>query len=102
MRGHDDEITTLLCRRINNALMGMRVLDVHRVAGDTRSRGSFLCRREVLGRTSGNVLLILFPRIGDHAGLDGKGVKRLRYCNDGDFCIDCLGHGYAMVHSFLC
>ena len=78
MRGHDDEITTLLRRGIDNALIGMRIFDVHRVTGDTRSRCSLLCRRKVLGRTSRDVLLIPFPRIGNHAGLDGKGLKRLK------------------------
>lgn len=60
VRGHDDKIASLPCRRIYDGLIRVIVLDVCRVAAHARGHRDLLRGVEVLGRPVRSVVRILF------------------------------------------
>ena len=75
VRGHDDKIAWLPCRRVDDGLIRVIVLDVYRVAVHTRGRCGLLRRAEILGSPICNVLRILFWCVRNHLRLDRERVE---------------------------
>src|SRR5438093_4630369 len=101
MRGHDDEIASSLLGGLNNAFVGMVLLDLHCFA-DYTSRAS-LFRDAVqdllrvgfgtLGVQSKSFRHFINSRSGNRVD-----VERSLYGQRRDFCSDCFGERQSMAH----
>ena len=75
VRRHDNKIAQLSRRGVDDGLIRVIVLDVHRVAVHARGRSSLLRRVEILRRSICRVPGILFGSVRDHLRLDRERVK---------------------------